>query len=392
MNNAVPAGRELVGQVCPACRLPIREGAPVVVCQACGSPHHSLCWQRSGRCAAQGCAARTDSTIMQPSASPSPSACPKCGYIFAPLEKTCRRCAAGFGAPVSRTQGDYQPRRKSSWPILAALLVVLAVVAGVVCVQTGIGRGGINLEYKFTQGQEIKYAMAMDMNMDMPQSPMGGGPMNIKGASLYVLKTVSVDKDGSATIECATKNMRITAPFIPGGGDVPVPDQTQTVKMTRTGGTEKPKTDDSASFLSFGSSQNGLGGYSPFDTGALLPGHPVNVGDTWDETTTLPSGGKMKIKSKLVSATEMVGTIKTCRIEQQYDADLISPTAKVQRGLLGGGGGEGATMTGSGVFHFSPEQGQVVDADLKLNLAVKPAGSQAKGTKIDIGVRMNLAK
>jgi hypothetical protein len=231
----------------------------------------------------------------------------------------------------------------------------------------------------------------MDMDMDLPRSPMGGGPMNIKGAALYVLKVVSVEKDGSATIECATRNMRITAPFLPGGGDTPLPDQTQTVKMNRTGGTEKPKTDDSAGLLSFGSSQNGLGGYTPFNTGALLPGHPVNVGDTWEETTELPSGGKMKIKSKLVSATEMVGTTKTCRIEQQYVADLMSPTAKVQRGLLGGGGGD-MTMTGTGVFHFSPEQGQVVDADMKLNLVAKAADTQTTEAKMDIGVRMNLAK
>lgn len=39
------------GAVCPVCGQAFTQGGDVVVCPACGTPHHRACWMREGRCA-----------------------------------------------------------------------------------------------------------------------------------------------------------------------------------------------------------------------------------------------------------------------------------------------------------------------------------------------------
>ena len=39
------------GAVCPVCGQAFTQGDDVVVCPACGTPHHRACWMREGRCA-----------------------------------------------------------------------------------------------------------------------------------------------------------------------------------------------------------------------------------------------------------------------------------------------------------------------------------------------------
>ena len=44
-----------VGKTCPFCQTPIKPGANVITCPACGMPHHEDCWQENGGCTTFGC-------------------------------------------------------------------------------------------------------------------------------------------------------------------------------------------------------------------------------------------------------------------------------------------------------------------------------------------------
>ncbi len=49
------AGPELTGRICPYCRFPLKEGAPIETCGACGTVHHHECWQDNAGCSVTGC-------------------------------------------------------------------------------------------------------------------------------------------------------------------------------------------------------------------------------------------------------------------------------------------------------------------------------------------------
>lgn len=49
------AGPELTGKVCPYCRFPLKEGAGIETCTACGAIHHAECWQDNAGCSVTGC-------------------------------------------------------------------------------------------------------------------------------------------------------------------------------------------------------------------------------------------------------------------------------------------------------------------------------------------------
>jgi hypothetical protein len=55
--HSLRATAEDAGRSCPYCRFPIKEEAAVVVCSACGAPHHGECWDENGGCAVVACSA-----------------------------------------------------------------------------------------------------------------------------------------------------------------------------------------------------------------------------------------------------------------------------------------------------------------------------------------------
>jgi hypothetical protein len=50
------AGPEHTGRTCPYCRFPLKEGAAIVACGACGAAHHGDCWDDNRGCAVVACA------------------------------------------------------------------------------------------------------------------------------------------------------------------------------------------------------------------------------------------------------------------------------------------------------------------------------------------------
>jgi len=87
----------VIGKTCPYCQTPIKPGAPVVVCSACGMPHHTECWQENGRCTTFGCNGGAAGAGVQ--AAPAVqrtrdghAICPVCEYVMSPFDATCPRC------------------------------------------------------------------------------------------------------------------------------------------------------------------------------------------------------------------------------------------------------------------------------------------------------------
>jgi len=53
--NSIPFHPSMIGATCPYCQTPIKPGANITVCSACGMPHHSECWHANGQCTTYGC-------------------------------------------------------------------------------------------------------------------------------------------------------------------------------------------------------------------------------------------------------------------------------------------------------------------------------------------------
>jgi hypothetical protein len=61
-----------VGKTCPYCQYPIKAGVLVVVCPACGMPHHEDCWAENHGCTTFGCHAGRPRPQVVPQLHPPP--------------------------------------------------------------------------------------------------------------------------------------------------------------------------------------------------------------------------------------------------------------------------------------------------------------------------------
>ena len=102
----------VVGKTCPYCQSPIQQHEAVMVCSACGMPHHAECWQENGRCTTFGCpgspsggdSVRSAPVRTAPQPAPRRTAdghllCPTCGYAMTAFDTHCPRCANFHGQP-----------------------------------------------------------------------------------------------------------------------------------------------------------------------------------------------------------------------------------------------------------------------------------------------------
>lgn len=67
MPRAIPITKEspFFGEICALCKEPFAPGDDIVVCNECGTRHHSFCWQEVGNhCTAYGCTGRGE--IIRP--------------------------------------------------------------------------------------------------------------------------------------------------------------------------------------------------------------------------------------------------------------------------------------------------------------------------------------
>jgi len=151
-----------VGRPCPYCRFPLKEGAPVHVCESCGSVHHAECWADGGGCAVFGClAAGTAAVASAPAAAAPPQAyaAPPTDTYAAPTAYQQPPAAQPrYASPPPPGPQDKQPANPGTRPLIIALAVVVALagIAVGVAVAGGAFSSNGNAAKVVTVHQQVK--------------------------------------------------------------------------------------------------------------------------------------------------------------------------------------------------------------------------------------------
>jgi len=123
---------QYIGKTCPFCQSILKPGSEIVVCSACGIPHHLECWRENGGCTTYGCSR---------AASYSP------GHEISVPESIVIDSEdlgeSGHTDIVAAPRMDYRSER-SDTPILVIVMIIIAVgltllfiFAGTKCVPSG---------------------------------------------------------------------------------------------------------------------------------------------------------------------------------------------------------------------------------------------------------------
>ena len=152
-----------VGKICPFCKTEITETDAVMVCPACGIPHHEGCWEENHGCTTFGCSEQhyeeqhTNPTdVCSNCGTPlgdGQTFCPKCGTpkVAAPKTDVCGNCGAelqdgqafcpkcghkagvtidsNVNAAISQFNANIDKKKKKSKALPIILAIVLAVAA-----------------------------------------------------------------------------------------------------------------------------------------------------------------------------------------------------------------------------------------------------------------------
>ena len=404
MPNPIPAGPDAAGKTCPLCGNPIQSGTPAMICPDCHTAHHAQCWQRNGRCGAPGCQSGVTQAVPSPPAqSQTPQSCPTCGYVFAPLETTCARCARANVAPgVEGPRPAYRPARKPFpvVPVLIILVLVAAIVGGGGYYYFTTQQGDISIAYKFTPGQVDKYKITMNMSISTP-NPLIGAPksqqVNIEG--VLVQKVLEVNPNGSAKVEIALTDTKITSPALANLNLPDSPDISQPVTLSRAGEIIRDKAESEERSGSGGLFSAGGSTSNPFGALSQLPKRKVDVGQTWTEMVPF-ADGEIKVTSTLATDNETACGKKTCKISQTYKGNIDlsesdDPGPESSGSVNSSGNIE---ISGTGVVYFSTEEGRLIKADVNLHIKqtpdpgkqAAPAGTSTVETTMDMAIKQEL--
>jgi hypothetical protein len=167
---------------------------------------------------------------------------------------------------------------RRSWPVIAAIAVAVALVAGiaVVALTQGDSAEAQPLTLSFTQGETQTYEMHQTMDAQITSEILGDQPMSMDLTEVVGWKVVSVEQDGTATIEVTVSEMSGTV----NGIDIPTTPVPPIQIVIAPDGRVV-----SAGGLALGGAGQtqgfgfpGMGQLTP-----LLPdeGDAVQVGDTW---------------------------------------------------------------------------------------------------------------
>lgn len=226
-----------IGNVCPFCKMKIKEGDTVKVCPACGIPHHEGCWEENKGCTTYGCSEQhNEATETNPTAVCSNCGerlgdghefCPKCGTPKTVLKKNicgkcgaelqngqefCHKCGqkvaavvnAGVNSAVSQFNAGVNKANNAKKPIkliIAAVVALAVIVAGViiapklfVSVEDLCAQG--NYEQAYAKASHSKKIEVYAENSAAVQSAYSA--RNMKNPSSFELRDAYYrEKDGS---------------------------------------------------------------------------------------------------------------------------------------------------------------------------------------------------
>lgn len=172
------------------------------------------------------------------------------------------------------------PPKRRLGPVIGAAALVVALVAGLLVFQfTRPGEEArAALTLAFTEGDTAGYQVHMTMDGDIEADALGSQAIAMDLSETLSWKVVSVDPDGTATIEVTVSDVSGTA----NGQAVPAPDAPTTTQMRVAPDGRILSAGDlafSASGSTDGTGFPGMGQMTP-----LLPDQPVAPGDTWEKS------------------------------------------------------------------------------------------------------------
>ncbi len=270
---------------------------------------------------------------------------------------------------------------------LIVALVVAAIVVGAFFLISA-REGDIVLALKLKPGQVDKYRVTCKTSMQMPVVPAGA--MNMSTSGLVTQKVLSVNSDGSATVETSFTEGSGHAKAASFSSSIPTPDQTFVVTVSKTGAMlddkdRKRKLASSAGMGMMGPGPTDSLPMAPAELAGPLPERGVNVGDSWMGKVPFPlGGGDIELTSTLATDKATVGKRKVCKIQQEYKGkvDLAEIMKSVPKSLFAGMSITGEMdISGKGTVFFSREEGKVVKSRDKMKILTKMTMSGTVGPK-----------
>jgi hypothetical protein len=287
-----------------------------------------------------------------------------------------------FPAPPPAPEREAPTRRRGM--IALAVAVVLVVAAGLVAfaITRSDSAEAQPLALSFTQGQERTYDVHQTMDANISSPLFGDEALSMDVSQVVGWKVVSVDDDGTATIEVTVSDMSGTV----NGTEVPTAPALPIEMQIAADGRVL-----SAGGLSLGAAESqgfgfpGMGQLTP-----ILPddGDAVSVGDTWDKefSQDFPFGDgtidfsatSTYVRNETVNGREaaVIETQMTVPIDATLDlAELLHALGPEITGATGAAGleqlGDGSiAYVGQGTF----TQTSSVDLDAQELLKTQSRG------------------
>jgi len=279
---------------------------------------------------------------------------------------------------------------------IVVLCAVLSVLAG-----QAFGQETVRLEYKFKQGELLRYKMVMsatiNMQMSMPDGSSGQMPsIPMQMVGVMRQRTRKVLPNGDAEVAYAFESMKVTV------GDMTQQSPTEkipviTMVISKNG---VPKSIQGLEKL------GGQSGYTQFISPetlgqyGALPEGDLKVGDTWSQDVPFPIGGRLQMSGKLLSTDTKLGSYTVATFEQNTGGDINMniPVPMPSNGAPSTGGNVGANgeFLGDTTVYFSLEEGKMIRTSGRATLQMKVDIAGAAGTGnanapggIDMNMDMN---
>src|SRR5579872_1106649 len=237
-----------------------------------------------------------------------------------------------------------------------------------------------DLAAKYSVGDLLKYKAQMNFNVQVT-TPGGNNAFpggDIAGGFTMRMKTVGLLPDGTGVIALTVEGSEMSMM----GNTLPMPQMPTTMIEADRRGRTKPRGLATAPGAGQAFAQMFDMNRMSSSMGAVLPDHPVKVGDTWQTEMPMPIGGTLKVVNTLMGV-ETVGGLETLKVKQvmtmPFDIKIgpdQKPTRDASKAVM--------VMTGSGtvdgVLNILESNARLVRmvADIKSDMAMELNGDAAQ--------------
>ncbi len=274
-------------------------------------------------------------------------------------------------------------------------LITLMGLALSMIARYAYGGDAVNLEYKYTPGEILRYKIVSDVKVQITSSPNGASiTMPMKMACVFKQHTKRVLPDGNAEIVLSVESLRMEVmgetrelPFkqIP-----PI-----TMVVSKKGEVKSIAAKELFEKIIPGGQlmcTKGMG-----TNMVMLPQGELRVGDTWAKDFPAVEGlNNVRLSGRLLSTDFKVGKYSTAAFKECFggDLDVTLPMAINAQGNAGmplGGKLKGGFL-GDSIVCFSVERGQLIrtDGNLNMNITASMEGIN-NGSPANVAAQMEIA-